>query len=244
LANPDVQAYLAGLVADVSTLDGVAELLLTDYVLGWCDAAVEEVTVWPPTSAITMSLLSTCFCESCQQGASASGLDTAMARRAAEVLLHKSGTGETSGEVGTGAAGTDAEPLAAYARWRGEALSVLLRRLAGACGCDLVVERHLDRVFGALQGDVAWNVPGGVITAVNRPGQLKDARCAEAQRNELRLTATMAAATQGPELVGLLAESLELGFCGVQVDRYGILPDAAWVPIRQAVRFARRAVSG
>ena len=55
--------------------------------------------------------------------------------------------------------------------------------------------------------------------------------------------AAIAMSKHGPELVGTMSRAVQLGFAGVEIYHYGILPEAALIPIKQAIRFARRTTS-
>ena len=254
LANPDVQTYLCGLVADLSSNYSLFGVTVTDLVIAWAEACAGNLRVAAPLGAAETSLLETCFCESCNQGATAADVDVAMAMRSVQVILQKSLDGgattppsplDKGGEGGRGldAIVADSEPLAAFYRWRAEELSSLLRRLTEACRCELLLDRADDGVAGEQNTLLDLSLPAAIITRLNHPEEPASALCPAARRNELRLPEGSAIGTHAPDLVRTLSQAMELGFAGVEIDNYGLLPDSALTSIKQAIRFARRSTS-
>jgi AraC-like DNA-binding protein len=242
LANPDVQTYLCGLASDLSSNYRLTGLTITDCVLAWCEAFTADQAM-PWLGLTEAALLSTCFCESCQQRASAAGVDVGMARRSVETLVQKSlDRGAESGQH-LDSILADNAPLAAYDHWRRKELSDLLKRLTECCTCELLLDRRLDRADRHQQKALDPDVPAAVITRLENPEELQPGVLPEARRYELRIPETLVVGSHASDLVRTLSHAAELGFTGVEIDNYGLLPETALTPIKQAIRFARRAAS-
>ena len=242
LANPDFQAYLSGLVSDLSGRDNIAGVTLSDFEIAWPEAFQDDLRGAKPLGQTERSLFATCFCESCHQHATAAGVDVGMARRSVQVILQKILDAGLATDWTLDAVLSDDAPLAEYYHWRTEELSSLLSRLVNSCKCEVL----LDRPFAEADRqhtDPDLSLPAAVITRLDHPDRLGSALSSAARRNELRLPESLAIAAHGPELVGTLSRAVELGVTGVEIDNYGLLPDAALTPIKQAIRFARRTTS-
>jgi len=233
LGNPDVAAFLVGLVSEVSARWPLGAVVVRDFYIRWAEAFSASLRT-PPLGDLGRSLLSICFCESCRQRAGEANVDVESACRsvAARVLRGVEGSGESV---------EDAPSLAGFLRWRGEELSRLLARLVDVCGCELLLDRggiyHLHR---SLDGPLL-TAPAAVVTKIDGGDALASAVAPTAHRNELRLPLTLTAGTDGPTLVSLCSRAVELGFDAVEIDDFASLPEQTMTPIKQAVRFARRA---
>ena len=243
LANPDVQTYLCSLVSDLSANDGLSGVTVTDFAITWAEAAAGGVVLPSWLGETEVELLSTCFCESCHQRAFAAGVDVGRARRSAQTILQQSLDRGLATEARLESILADSEPLTDFARWRANELSSLLGRLGEACRCELLLDRCVDGPARGAHAELDLSVPAAVITRLGAPDQLTDAFCQAARRNELRLPEIFATGSSAPDLVRITAQAVEAGFSGIEIDNYGLLPDTALTPIKQAVRFARRSVS-
>ncbi len=240
LANPDVQAYLCGLVTDLSSNYSLSGVTVTDFVIAWAEVYAGGLRAGMPLGEVEASLLSTCFCESCHQRATAAGVDVAMAQRSVQVILQRSMHAGVATDRRLDAIVADNEPLAAYYRWRTGELSSLLARLAKACRCELLLDRTLDGPAGEQHAGLDLSVPAAVIYRLHHPEELASAFCPAARRSEFRLPEVFVIGSHAPDLVRTLSQAVELGFAGVVIDNYGLLPDSALTPIKQAIRFAKR----
>ncbi len=240
LLNPDVQTYLCSLVSDLSTDSGLSAVTITDFVSAWGEAFGADLRVGVKLGETDRSLLSTCFCESCHQRATAADVDVAMAQRSAQVILNKCLDNGTPTGAALDTLLADNEPLAAYYRVRGEEMSSFLGRLVEACQGELLLDRCLRGQERTLCTALDWSLPSAVITHVDRPEELAGAFCGSARRNELGAPGRFA---HRSELVSVLSQAVELGFTGVNIDNYGLLPDTALTPVKQAIRLARRTTS-
>ena len=240
LANPDVQAYLCGLVADLSANHKLAGVAVTDFLIGWQEALSADPQIPGGLGEAERWLLARCFCESCHQRATACGVDVDQVRRSTQVMLESSlERGEPIG-AGPEAILADNASLAAYHDWLTGELAALFRRLAEACAGELLLDRGMDR-GGELQHErIDLRAVGGVITRVERFHELPAALCRDARQSELCLPASLAQGRRGTDLVSALQQAAELGFAGVEIDHLGQLPDAALSTIKQAIRLARR----
>ena len=246
LANPDVQSYLCGLAADLSSNYSWEGLSLIHFTLGWSEAFGDDLAVGVSLRDAARRLLAICFCESCRQKAVAAGVDVPAAARSAQVILEKHINAEASTDTAPDALGADNEPLTAYTHWRAAELCSLLRRIKKACAKELL----LYRCTGALGADqleeadqlegLDLTIPDGIITRLRDSTDLASARSPTAQRNELQVSEAFVVGSDTGQLVSLMSHAVELGFTGIEISNYGMLPDATWIPIKQAFRFAKR----
>jgi hypothetical protein len=240
LCNADVQAFVCGLVADLTSREGVAGSVLTDVHVSWDEARRDAVETALPTDGVQQTLLGMCFCESCYQKAAAEEVDAAAARRVAQKILNDSlehGNGRAERiEVLVG----DQPILAAYQRAQTLELSRLVGRLGEACSGELILERSLDGPMRRQHDAIDWSVPAASLTSLNPDTALSTALSAAARRRELRLPASWALGPNAQELVKTVAQAVEAGCDGLLFDHLGLLPDRGLNTVRQALRFARR----
>jgi len=240
LVHPDVQAYLGGLLYDLSSNYRLTGIVITDFVIAWSDASLPGLRTPRPLGEAETLLLSTCFCESCHQRASEAGVDVGMARRSVEATLQHSLEARPEDDTQMATLLADDVPLTDYHRWRTRELSSLLERLTQQCGCELLLSKSMEGSEQWQHSDLDSSIPAAVITRIERHDQLTAALCPAAKRGELYLSEMSVTGAHGPELVSTLAKAVERGFSGVTFENYGLLPDTALTPIKQAIRFARR----
>ena len=242
LSNPDVQTFLCAVVSDLSSNHPVAEVVLTDFVLEWPEFVAAHLCAPLSLGHGAKALLATCFCESCRQQAGQAGVDTATAQRVAHSAVLASLEGRMTDQP-LDAILADSGPLSEYYRWRTIQLSSVWQQVAGACRCDLLLDRRLDTSIAVEIPQLDLSLPASVVTRLDDPDGLASARCPVARRNELRLPESLASGPQAAQLVRLVSQTVELGFSGVEMDSLGLLPASALTPIKQALRIARRASS-
>ncbi|MFQ5495490.1 MAG: hypothetical protein ACE5EX_08925, partial [Phycisphaerae bacterium] len=141
LANPNVEAYLCTLAADLSSRRHVSGVILADMGIGWGEATEPPPVGLEPLGPSDRTLLSICFCESCRQRAGEHGVDVAAAQRFARAVLEKTLDTGTGPDGGLKAILDESPSLRAWFDWRRAALSALLGRIVEACGGDVVVDR-------------------------------------------------------------------------------------------------------
>jgi hypothetical protein len=271
LSNPDVQAYLVDVVADLSGREGIGGVCLNDFVVGWLEAFVTELEAPVTLTESDRTLLATCFCESCQQRAAEHGLDPALARRAVQLALES--RFERNTEAGairrseTGAPAADYrtlcernKPFARYVEQQATGLAALLDRLGEACRVELLVRTS---EHDPLVGNQHPVLRGQTSRLPARSAESPNQRSGPTGMYELSLGSTDTAdvafpmgarevavwsALQGsddaPCLVSLVAQAVAGGVHGVMFEHWGLWDAAGQTAIKQAVRFARRTAEG
>ena len=240
LANPDVQAYLAGLIDDISTKCELGGVLVRDFLVTWHEAFDPALQGPSSLGESGQALLATCFCESCYQRATANGVDVVGARRSVQVLLQRSFERGKPQRQAIETILADDPPLAAYYQWRANELASLWERLAASCRGDLFLDRPVAGADHRQHESLDLTKPAGVLTRINHPSQVASAVCTQARQSELGVPGALALASGGAELVTIFSRAAELGFSGVEIADYDLLPDTALPAVRQAIRFARR----
>ncbi|MFQ5414225.1 MAG: hypothetical protein ACE5E6_07175, partial [Phycisphaerae bacterium] len=240
LANPDVVAYLAGLVADLRTTLSPAAILLRDVQLAWPEAFSPGLEAGMSLGVVARSLLSVCFDESCLQASRAAGVDGEAARRCVRVMLRRCLEGHPPAADALRALVSDNEPLAAYLAWRGDWLSDVVRGLCVAGTGETIIDLAGAGEAVDLTPRMDVSIPDAVSATVDQIEAMPVAVPVGARRSELWLTARAVGDAPPPELVGAIATAAERGFATVGVGQYGVLCDDALEAVRQAVRFARR----
>lgn len=242
LFNPDVETYLASLVADLSSNHDISGVSISDLFVGWSEAYDPSLLAGLALGDTMRSLLFICFCESCHQRAAAAGVDVEIALRATRVLAQQTIDRGAASDVKFATILSDHPPLGEYHRWRIEELSSVLKRLSVACqACkkEVIWDRGRERCE-TDQSELLVTDSTSVTTRVDGPDQLAEAMCAQAMRNEIRVPAHATVGPHGRELVKLVSRAVELGFSGVEFDGYGLMSETAFPSIKQAIRFARR----
>jgi hypothetical protein len=239
-ANPDVQAYLCGLAADLSSSYSLAALTVADFRLAWQEAWEADLRMAASLGNVERLLLGTCFCESCHQKAAVAGVDVPSVGRSVKLVLERCLEGSAGPRQDLGALLADNEPLAAYFRWRTDELSTLLRRMKAACRCELLLARTLKAPEREQLEGFDLGIPDGVVTRLEAPNQIESVSTSGGRRSELWLPASFAVGPHVAELVGLLDQAVKLGFSAAEIDNYGVLPESALTPVKQTIRFARR----
>lgn len=240
LANPDVANFLCSLVAEVSTTRPITGVVLRDFDTTWAEAFASSLAMPSVADEPSRSLLSVCFCESCRQRAGDAGVDVAAACRSVQVMLQRRFDDGDAAPCGIDSAAADDPAVSALLRWRRDELARLLSRLVQECKAPLTIGRGMDRGTFSPLDDAALRTPAAVITTIGSADELATAFAPNARRNELNIPASFATGPRGPELVTTFSRAVELGFSAVEIDDFGLLPDPAFAPIRQAIRFARR----
>ena len=237
LFNPDVESYLAALLADLRSNHGVGDVSIFDFFALWGEAFDPELRMGAQIDATLRSLLAMCFCESCQQRAAAREIDVDQAQQNANDFVQSRLEGTTPASASLADLLTENAALESFHRWRIDSLSSLLGRMADDG------ELILDRGTPTAATDLTIPDSMTVVTEIDNEKPLKESRCVNAQRNELRIPVETFAGSHGTELVNTVAQAVEAGFTGVEFDNYALASKPTFESIRQAIRYARRTAS-
>lgn len=236
LLNPAVQECVAGLVQNIPPQFGVKQVVLTDFRIGWFEAADYRVD-WPsPLGEVERAALSVCFCPACATAARDAGVEVDAVRSAVQIFLQRSMTHGTS--FGGSVAGFLAEQpaLSSYLSMQSQCLSDLLRQMAEYGRAELLVE--CDDVHVAMDTAFDFSMCAGSIRRI----QESDLPIASKSpiRAEISAPAHLLLGSRAESFVAAMAQLSERGYSGVQIDNYASLPDSAFMTLKQAIRFARR----
>jgi len=243
LTNPEVQEYLCGLASDLSRNYEPAGMSVSDFTLAWMEALSSEVGAIGSSDWAPRALLFLCFCESCRQKAGASGVDVDAVVRSVSVVLQRYLDSARESDDTLGVVLADNDELAKFYIWRAKEMSAVLRRMSDAFDGELLLERRWDGALCGQDSGLDLQVPSAIITRIDEIDHVSPALRPDARRNELSVPASLAYEPHATQLVSMFSEAAELGFAGVEIDHYGLLPDAALTPVKQAVRFAKRSTA-
>jgi len=244
LADPDVQAYLCSLAADLTGNYGIEGLVLADFGLGWSEAFATRLDAGRDLGEAERCLLGLCFRECCHQKATAAGLDVEVARRVALAALNESLISGAALQGGF-ADLVAAEPaLAAYLRWQTDELNGLLRRVAESCRCELLLEWETGIAAGFQRRSLDCASIAGVLVRADDPAGVELAVRAGAPRVESLLGVSQVAGAEPNELVSVLSGFARRGTPAVEIENYGLLSESALTAVKQAIRYARRSHAG
>ena len=236
LLNPAVQECVAGLVQNIPPQFGVKQAVLTDFRAGWFEAQDDRVR-WPgPLGEVERSALMVCFCPACASAAQNAGIEYDSAKAAVQALLERSMTHGTS--FGGSAAGFLAEQpaLASYLSMQAQGLSDLLRQMAEHARAELLVE--CDDGHVALDSAIDLSMCAGTIRRIH--DSVLPAVGTSVNRSEISAPAHLLLGSGAESFVAAMSQLADRGYSGVQIDNYASLPDGAFNPLKQAIRFARR----
>ena len=243
LANPDVQVFLVNLVAELSEIYTPSAVTVSDCHLAWTEALQRDLVRSVPLDEGERTLLSVCFCESCRQGAQRTGVDVTDAHRIALSVVRQGLERGAPSQRSLADHLPRGGALEAYFRWRDATLSSLLTRLAEACSSELILDRPFAGPLATQHGGMDVETVSAVITEIERPAEVSAVSHGGTARREVRLATSMALPPHAQELVATLSNVSKLGLSAFEIGDYGLLPDAAMVGIRQAIRIARRATA-
>lgn len=242
LANPDVQALLVALVADLAGRYSPDSISIRDLAIRWDGALPADMGAMIEDHSPVRRLLSLCFCESCQQRASEQGVDVGQVRRLTSVFIDQAfrkGAGWARDEF---ANTIEKAEFVAYLRWRESELGTLLERIDSACGCPTLVE--CDHPAGSA-GFGFHRLPAGSkgvavkLATIDESNPLRGLPD-NSRRKEITLSAGLLNDCAESEVVKFVAQAAENGCTGVRFDGFSCLTESALSSVRQAVRYARR----
>ncbi|MCH7591833.1 MAG: hypothetical protein IH989_03500 [Planctomycetes bacterium] len=239
LFNPDVESYVAALLADLKTNHDVKSVSIADFFVGWAEAFDSDLRLGVPFDGALRQVLALCFCESCRQKSTTAGVDVGAARQCAEDVVQSMLDRGTSADVSFAKVIATHPLLGEFHRWRLGELASLLERLSGGSELEILLDRDAHEFSPTLPG-ICVPDSVAVVTEAAGPEQLDGALCCDAKWNEIRIPASSVSGSRGAELVNLVSRAVEAGFAGVEFDDYGLLPESAFASIKQAIRFGRR----
>lgn len=246
LFNPDVESYVAALLADLSTNHEIKSISIADFFVGWVEAFESDLRLGVPLDGALRQVLALCFCESCHQRSTAAGVDVGAARQCAEEAVQSMLDRGASADVSFAKLIGTHPLLGDFHRWRVGELASLLERLSGGSDLEILLDRDAQEPTSRLcQSSPALPgicVPDSVAVVTEAAGaeQLDGALCCDAKWNEIRIPASSVSGSRGAELVNLVSRAVEAGFAGVEFDNLGLFPESAFASIKQAIRFGRR----
>ncbi|MFQ5490404.1 MAG: hypothetical protein ACE5GE_06745 [Phycisphaerae bacterium] len=258
LVNPDVQAMLAAVCADLTSNFDLCGVALAEVHVGRTEQVAEDLTLPFDLGVAGRALLSMCFCESCRQlrlDDAPDGLDAAAAARSAQVRLEK--ILETGKPLSGAVAGLFEEDavLRSFAAAQWASVGRAVQAASHACRGRLTLLTYADAV--PCRGEWPWAgiASAPAVGAVARLSQDGDdatrvqqvAQAGDGVRSEvwLRMDDWVGAAdgvADSSTLVRRLTALAESGVARVTLDGYGSLPRSAMAGVKQAIRFARRSV--
>lgn len=261
LANPDVQAYLCGLVGDLSGNYGIDAIVVTQFMIAWLDAFDPALTCGIKLDRADRMLLSLCFCESCRQKSAKAGVAVEDAASTVRAILQGRLAG-TGSEMRPATLLIDNQALSNFVRWRGSELQTLLTQLKAAGSCALLVDLDSSFADGVVQTADEWSAADGVLVGLDAAenvvrqlppgadsgslftsGSPTGVRPSAERRTELRVPVEYWHRRGGSDLVSALSSAVDAGVTTTTFDEYGLLSEAAFTSIKQAVRFAKRSAS-
>lgn len=267
--NPDVQAFLCAMLADLAARPGVAGIVLRDLSSRWVEAESDGLATPFELTPTDRALLGLCFCESCVQQAGAE-VDAAAARRSVQNYLQRRAAGSME-EAVLRRAVSDDPVLLRYLAWQSETAAALLHRLADSTSLGLRVlfdsaHTAMGRAFQPSEGPAcqpvdAWLNPmtvrrSNALQASGYPTPLPAAIVPIAAWTELpaeslgsppppevELTTSLLRSSSAPNVVAGMQRLAAVGVHAVSIANYASLPATAWTALKQGIRYARRATA-
>jgi hypothetical protein len=241
-SNPDVSAFLAALLGDISENPAVFTCILADLQCSWPEAFQSEFAFPGRGSARIRDALSICFCESCLQAAEGARINVEAAResvrRSLDLLWDRAELSEAASDPDVS---VDAE-ASEYLQWQARATAELAKRLAGACR-ELWLYRGPTLTPASRAFEACGTVPCGLVLEPRFPGEIREPPLPAANRKALALSESFLIDTHPAQVVKTVVDSCRCGVEFVQFNGFGLLPEYALDGVRQAVRFARRTAS-
>lgn len=232
LNNPDVQALVFGLVADVGDRPGVESLLIEDFGIRWFDVDDPQFVRPIPVPPEFSKLIGICFCESCRQLSLAAGVDAGIAAR---MVCESIDTALTHGESPVPLRPGIHKPLKDYLAWQATGLRALRERIKRVSPCPVCWLAD-----GEQEQTTAQRIVEDAILRIHSRESLTAVVSMATPLPEISLSPKLFAEISTQELVGGLVAAAEHGMDRVQFEHYGVLSESVLIAIRQALRFARR----
>ncbi|MEK6676720.1 MAG: hypothetical protein AABZ47_13840 [Planctomycetota bacterium] len=242
LSNPDVQAYLEGLVRDLSSHDSLAGIVLADVCTAWADAYTEEWSDLPNISTDFRHLLAICFCESCLQKANAVGVDASNAMGAAQEIMDRALekpsqlSGFKSEEL------SEDHPIRSFQRWQERELNGVLRRLQEATEFPITLLDPSDphAVHWPMRPRFNCDALSSVLRPIERDTDSKPMTDDRSIATEILFPACWLLIVPSEQIVKTVEDQAQRKIQRIVFDHYGALTEDVLTNIRRGIRFAKR----
>ncbi len=243
-SHPDVQAYLAALIDDLSAhyRPHAIELRSADFGPGFCQC--EDAA---PIFERARYCLSLCFCASCRRAATESGVDGDDAAEQARNVIDESDAARDQWTVENLL--NENRALAAYDQVRRQTVADLCAAIKRNARTSGIIAPIHDDPFRGQDAKVLSGILDGQVCqhSVAGPGdatvQSDTDVVLEPARRHVRVHASRRMFRDGQHLFREVGRIVEQKVASIGFANYGLLPEPCldWVP--QAIRFAKREVA-
>ncbi|HKQ49254.1 MAG TPA: hypothetical protein VJZ71_14375 [Phycisphaerae bacterium] len=243
-SHPDVRAYLAALVEDITTNYPVDALNLESahFEPGYTTGYMNSLQL-PP--AISTLFFDSCYCASCLQRATDAGVDVSALRAVHNGLFMKLSRLEPVPAVEFPDLIAENRVLADFQRTRQESVTLLVHSLWACCKAPLRTA-----LAGPNDSTAAWPeelnkyCDGFYVPVVSsREHEWPSEEIAEAggpAHCDINFTCYPPWAPDSPTLVSAVHRAAQAGVASIIFDNYGVAPEPCLDWVRQAIRYARR----
>ena len=239
-ANPDVREYLASIAENLTQTYGATTVELGSIGFGPFFAHSEAQA--HAEDALTEDLLRWCFCSSCRQMASESGIDVAGVEARVREKIDE-GLRQQRRSKSIDESAQDEDDLTGYQMQRSRIVQKLIDLVRSRVGDVLTVpldtwsRAHCIPKSAAALRFVNWERLESwrrvhESYGIDLPGA--------GGEHAVRFDAMPPACSDGPALVSRVHEAVEAGFGQIGFYCDGLLPEASFDWVRQAVRYGRR----
>ncbi len=235
-SNVDVQTYVGGLAASLQELKSDAELVVSDMVAG-CDDLLCTPRSYDAAllDTVEQALLTWCFCDACAAKAGREGIDVAAVnidvRRAVGEAIDRGPRDECAHDA---MPNMDAA-MQAYWSTHLETVADLFEIVEAKSGGEVIFAEE-------NMCDIAASSSTTLQVFVGSLEEFQDVSEENENSVEIAFPAALAVAGEAADLTAALKAAVDADVLGITVRHLGMIPEAAIVPLKQAIRFARRAV--
>jgi hypothetical protein len=240
LSHPDVQAFLAALVTDLSTKYSPSAIVLADYRMAWPDPLGNPPWAPIPWSDRQRRLMSHCFCESCLQKSSAAGVKGESARRSAWSLVLSGFEEPKSNRNKPGNAWDEPRDLVAFSDWSRDESMRLLERLRDSCGCPIIVRQESQRESFGIVAPLGDSDAAMVQTPIHHVEELFELNRWDGRVQEAAITCGLMLTTEPAEVVRVVGVLADRGLAAVTFEHLGLFSDSVLATVKRAIRLGRR----
>ncbi len=235
-SHADVQTYAGCLAASLQELKGDAELVVSDMVAG-CDDLLCIPRSYDAVllDTVEQALLTWCFCDACTSNAGREGIDVAEVKAAVQRTIGDAIDRGPRDECAHDAGPAMDEAMPAYWATHLETVAGLFETVQAKSGGEVIFAEE-------NMCDVAAASTAALQVFVGSLEEFEDVSEENEGSIEIAFPAALAVAGEAADLTAALKAAVDADVRGVTVRHLGMIPDAAITPLKQAVRFARRAV--